>query len=252
MATPVSALTVHRSPVLGDVSHAFLGRTGGVSKGLYASLNAGLGSGDNPAAVRENRARALAAIDGADALVTVRQVHGARTVEVACPILDDERPGADAMVSWVPGLALGVLTADCAPVLLADARAKVIGAAHAGWKGAVGGVIESVVSTMEEYGAERRRIVAAVGPCIAQPSYEVGPEFEGRVPPEFLSAGAKGRFQFDLPGFVAHQLRAAGVTIVDAAAPDTYTEPERWFSYRRTTHAGEADYGRQLSIIRLG
>jgi YfiH family protein len=248
----VSALTIHRSPALGGVTHAFLGRTGGVSKGLYASLNAGLGSGDKPAAVRENRARALAAIDGADALVTVRQVHSARTVEVAWPILDDERPEADAMVSWLPGLALGILTADCAPVLLADARARVIGAAHAGWKGAVGGVIESVVSTMEEYGAERGRIVAAIGPCIAQPSYEVGPEFEGRVPPEFLSAGAKGRFQFDLPGFVAHQLRAAGVGTVDAAAPDTYAERERWFSYRRTTHAGEADYGRQLSIIRLG
>lgn len=244
------ALDIARASVL-TVPHAFLGRTGGVSQGIFVSLNVGLGSADDPEAVAENRRRALAAIPGATALATVRQVHGNRCVPLTPPLADDQRPEADAMVTATPGLALGILTADCAPVLLADEFAGVVGAAHAGWKGAVGGVIESVVTAMEVLGADRARIAAAVGPTIAQPSYEVGPDFTAKVPAAFLAPGRDGRFQFDLEGFVAHQLRRAGVGRIERLGLDTYAQPARYFSYRRTTHAGEPDYGRQLSLIAL-
>jgi hypothetical protein len=248
----VSGLTRLASSALDGVAHAFLGRTGGVSAGLFTSLNAGLGSGDDPAAVRENRRRAARALGQPDALATVRQVHSARAVIVARPLGDDERPEADALATHVPGLALGVLTADCAPVLLADARAGVVAACHAGWKGAVAGVVEAAVATMEELGAGRDRIVAAIGPTIAQASYEVGADFEGRVPARFLAPGAApDRRQFDLEGFVAARLAEAGVTRVHPLATDTYADPERWFSYRRATHAGERDYGRQIALIML-
>lgn len=236
------------------VPHAFLGRTGGVSTGIFASLNVGLGSIDDPAAVAENRARALAAID-ADHLVTLHQIHSAEVVTVTGPIAVDARPKADAMVSATPGLALGILTADCAPVLFADAAAGVIGAAHAGWKGALGGVLEATAAAMRELGATA--IAAAIGPCIARKSYEVDAAFRDRflaADPEnarFFAPGKPSHFQFDLEGFAAARLAAAGVRRVDALGLDTYSRPARYFSYRRATHAGEPDYGRQLSLIAL-
>ena len=247
----MSGLTCLASPALDGVAHAFLGRTGGVSAGVFDSLNTGLGSGDDPAAVNENRARAVRALGRPDALATVRQVHSARAVIVARPMAHDERPQADALVTHVPGLALGVLTADCAPVLLADRHARVIAAAHAGWKGAVGGIIEAVVATMEECGAARHRIAAAIGPTIAQASYEVGAEFDARVPARFLMPSGPDKRRFDLEGFVADCLARAGVEQVHRAVTDTYADPERWFSFRRATHAGERDYGRQIALIML-
>lgn len=247
----LSGLDVVRSDMLSGALHAFLGRAGGVSKGLYGGLNVGLGSSDDRQAVRENRRRALRAIPGADTLVTVRQVHGSRSVAVCCPVVDDARPEADAMVTRVRGLALGILTADCAPVLLADVANGVAGAAHAGWKGAVGGVIESVVACMEELGADRARIAAAIGPTIAQASYEVGPEVARWAGPTHLAPQPDGRFRLNLPGLVADRLHAAGVTRVDRIGLDTYAHPDRYFSYRRATHCGEPDYGRQLSLIAL-
>lgn len=245
------ALDVIRASALTHTPHAFLGRVGGVSEGLYASLNVGLGTADHPKAVRENRRRALTAVSEADALVTVRQVHGSRTAVVAYPYPDDARPEADAIVTMTPGLALGILTADCAPVLLADPYARIIGAAHAGWKGAVGGILESVVAVMEEFGAERHRICAAIGPTIAMTSYEVGEEFRDYVPAAFLLPTRPGHLLFDLEGLVAHKLRQAGVGRVQCMGLDTYADSHRFFSYRRATHAAEPDYGRQLSMIAL-
>ncbi len=255
----MSAPTIVRAAALANVSHAFLGRPGGVSTGIYASLNVGIGSEDDPTAVRENRRRGLATLPGADALLTVRQVHGARAVAVGAPIADKDRVEADAMVTRTPGLALGILTADCAPVLLADARAGVIGAAHAGWKGALGGVLEAVVACMEEFGADRSCIAAAIGPCIAQASYEVTDAFLqtfatthlGPVAPWFAPGTRPGHHQFALEAFVADRLRAAGIAVVEPLGLDTYPDPARWFSYRRATHARERDYGRQLSLIAL-
>jgi hypothetical protein len=236
--------------------HGFLGRTGGVSTGLYSSLNVGLGSGDDPAAVRENRARAARAVAPDTVLVTVRQVHSARCL-VAEPWGDDARPEADALVTDRPGLLLGILTADCAPVLLEDAEAGVVGAAHAGWKGALGGVLEATVDGMEGLGARRDRLAAAIGPCIAQRSYEVGAVFRNRfleTDPEsgaFFGDGPAGQPHFDLEGYAARRLALAGVTRVTLLGMDTRADPARFFSYRRTTLAGEPDYGRQLSAIAL-
>lgn len=248
----MSAPPVARSQALGGVRHAFLGRPGGVSHGLFSSLNVGLGSGDDPAAVRENRVRAVLAAGGADALVTLRQVHSARALAVAWPIADDARPEADALATNRRGLMLGVLTADCAPVLLADAHAGVVGAAHAGWKGARGGVIEAVVAVMEELGAERHRIAAAIGPCIAQASYEVTDAFvDAFGEPGWFAPGRPGHRWFDLERYVAARLREAGIAEVEPLAIDTYADPDRWFSYRRATHAGERDYGRQIATIAL-
>lgn len=246
------------APGLAGVAHGFLGRRGGASSGLFASLNVGLGSGDDRAALAENRARAVGAVAPGAALVTLHQVHSAQAVAVTGAFPDDARPHADGMASATPGLALGILTADCAPLLLADAEAGVIGAAHAGWKGALTGVIEATVAAMEALGAARGRIAAAIGPCIAQRSYEVDGGFRDRFlddDPEhdrFFVPGRPGRFQFDLEGFAAARLAAAGVQRVAALGIDTYADGERWFSYRRTTHAGEPDYGRQLSLIALG
>jgi YfiH family protein len=248
----VSGLTCLRASALDGVPHAFLGRTGGVSQGLFDSLNTGLGSGDDPAAVAENRRRAAGALGRPDALATARQVHSARAIIVPRPLAGHERPQADALITHVPGLALGVLTADCAPVLLADPAARIVAAAHAGWRGAVAGIIEATVATMEELGAERHRILAAIGPTIAQASYEVGAEFDARVPARFLAPGAApDRRHFDLEGYVADRLAAAGVGQVERLATDTYANPERFFSFRRATHAGEADYGRQIALIML-
>jgi len=249
-------LDVTRARSLATVPHAFLGRTGGASAGIFESLNVGLGSSDDREAVRENRRRAVGAIGDGLALVTVHQVHSPRVVE-ATAWAEDARPEADALVTDRPGLALGILTADCAPVLFADPEARVIGAAHAGWKGALGGVLANTVAAMEGLGARRERIAAAIGPCIARRSYEVDEAFLARFVAEdeehhhFFAPGREGRHQFDLEGFVARRLADAGIATVEALGEDTYAQPARYFSYRRTTHAGEPDYGRQISLIAL-
>ncbi|WP_439533243.1 peptidoglycan editing factor PgeF [Polymorphobacter sp.] len=244
-------------PALAGFRHAFLGRQGGVSSGLYASLNMGLGSADDPANVAENRRRGLAHVAPGAALASLYQVHSADVVTLTQAVDDPARPRADAMVTATPGLALGILTADCAPVLLADPRAGVIGAAHAGWKGALGDVTGATVSAMTALGARPEDIVAAIGPCIARASYEVDSGFQGRFcdrDPEnerFFAPGRPGHHQFDLEGFVVHRLAAAGVRTIIATGIDTCADESRWFSYRRATHRGEPDYGRQLSLIAL-
>ena len=241
------------------IRHGFFTRQGGVSAGLYASLNCGYGSNDQPANVTENRRRALALIGlPPGALATTYQIHSADVVEVTKPWPLDARPRVDAMVTTRPGVALGIGTADCAPVLLADPAAGVIGAAHAGWRGAVTGVVEAVVRSMIERGAEPGRMRAAVGPCIAQASYEVGPEFPGpflRQDPDnrrfIVPSKRAGHFMFDLPGYVVSRLRRLGISEAASVARDTCAEADMFFSYRRTTLAGEKDYGRGLSVIAL-
>ncbi len=251
-------ITSLTSGTLAGMPHGFLGRTGGVSGGLYASLNVGLGSNDIADHVQNNRARVVDAVLPEAALVTVHQIHSATCVVVDQPWSNDARPQADAMVTNKPGLLLGILTADCAPVLLADKSAGVIGAAHAGWQGALGGVIEATVAAMVGLGAVREHIYAAVGPCIARRSYEVDGGFYAKFVAAsdnhdlFFSAGHQvGRFQFDLEAFVLGQLATAGITRAEALGEDTYSQPTRYFSYRRTTHASEPDYGRQISVIGL-
>ncbi len=244
---------------LEGVRHAFFTRNGGVSTGLYASLNCGYGSGDDPARVTENRAIALARADLSDAaLNTCYQTHSAAvaTVEKAWP--REDAPKVDGMVTDRPGVALGILTADCAPVLLADKDTRVIGAAHAGWRGALGGIIEATVAAMVALGARPERIRAGIGPCIAQRSYEVGPEFPApflAADPEnevyFAPARRPGHFFFDLTGYVGARLGATGIRRITGAHADTCAEAARFFSYRRATLAGEKDYGRGLSLIAL-
>ncbi len=245
------------TPLLTGTRHAFLGRRGGVSTGLVAGLNVGLGSGDDPAAIVENRRRAVDAVAPGAKLVTVYQVHSADVV-TADIWADDARPPADAMVTATPGLLLGILTADCAPVLFADTEAGVIGAAHAGWKGAIGGVTDATIEAMEKLGAKRDRIAAAIGPCIARTSYEVDAGFLLRFADadpanERFFADGKRReyYQFDLEAYVAHRLAAAGIMRVAALGLDTYSHPDRFFSFRRATHGNEPDYGRQISLIAL-
>ena len=239
------------------VRHGFFSRTGGVSTGIYEGLNCGLGSADNPANVRENRARVARAVEVApDRLHTLYQVHSALVVDATDP-WKGAPPEADALVCTRPGTAIGVLAADCAPVLLADAKARVVGAAHAGWRGARDGVIGAVVDAMCERGAERDRIVAAVGPCIGPKSYEVGPEFPGHFVEQdsgniqyFSEQPGSDRFQFDLPAYVLDRLRDTGVSRIAATGQDTYRAHE-FFSYRRSCHRSEPDYGRNLSVIVL-
>ncbi len=240
-----------RASALGDIPHVFLGRTGGVSTGTLTGLNCGWGSGDDRASITENRRRAVEAVLPGARLVTVHQIHSADVV-TAGDWPDDDRPHADALVTDHPGILLGILTADCAPILLADREAGVIGAAHAGWRGAVAGVAASTVAAMEQLGARRDRIAAAVGPCIAQRNYEVDPAFAERLGGEnarFFTDGPAGKPHFDLESFVVASLAAAGVTRIEALGLDTYAAPDRFFSYRRATHRGEPDYGRQLSLI---
>jgi polyphenol oxidase len=240
---------------LAGLRHGFFGREGGVSTGVYASLNAGAGSNDDAAAVSENRRR-IAASFGAppEMLVGAHQVHSPRAVFVDAP-WPGERPHADALVTTTPGLALSILTADCAPVLLADARAGVIGAAHAGWKGALGGVLEAVVALMREHGA--RRIVAAIGPCIHQPSYEVGGEFEARFRAadagfeRFFAPGRADRSLFDLPGFCTWRLQDLGAAVIETLPLDTYAHPAKLHSHRRSVHEKLGDYGRNCAVIAL-
>jgi len=254
----VNALTVLTSPLLDlpGVRHAFFTRQGGVSQGIYAGLNVGLGSRDDPDAVGENRRRAAAHLDAA-ALVTAYQVHSARAVQAA-GAWPDGAPEADGVVSATRGVACGALAADCAPVLLADAQAGVVGAAHAGWKGALDGVIEAAVVEMEALGARRERLAAAIGPCIGPTSYEVGLEFLARFTAAdpafdafFLPGAAPDKRMFDLPGFVLSRLREAGMTRCEWIGRDTCAEPELFYSNRRAFKQSEPDYGRLLSAIVL-
>lgn len=232
--------------------HGFFGREGGVSRGLYATLNAGTGSQDDPAAVAENRRR-IAAAFGAAELIGAHQVHSPDAVFVTAP-WPGPRPNADALVTTTPNLVLSVLTADCAPVLFADHDAGVIGAAHAGWKGAFGGVLEATAALMAQHGA--RAIKAAIGPAIAQRSYEVGPEFEANFlgadanHARFFAPGPGGKAHFDLPAFCLAKLAALGIE-AEVLDVDTYADPARWHSARRAGHAGYPDYGRNCAAIAL-
>ena len=251
------SVEVVTSSLLSGTRHGFLGRRGGVSTGLVAGLNVGLGSGDDPAAIAENRKRAVAAVSPDAALVSAFQVHSAEVVVATEAWPDDVRPHADAIVSTTAGLVLGILTADCAPVLFADTMAGVIGAAHAGWKGAIAGITDATVTAMEDLGARRDRIGAVVGPCIAQASYEIDDGFRARFVAvdagndRFFVKGRPGHAQFDLSGYVAHRLIAFGVGQVEALALDTLALADRFYSFRRATLAGEPDYGRQISLIAL-
>lgn len=249
-----------------DIGHGFFGRAGGVSTGIYRSLNCGLGSNDNPDAVRENRRRAVKHLCGdPHPLVTLYQVHSAEVITVTAPWEDKNgRPKGDAMVTRHRNLALGVLTADCCPVLFADPENGVIGAAHAGWRGALAGIIPATLKTMVQIGARLSNIRAAIGPTIAQESYEVGSEvraeFITTLPANdrfFKPSKKTEHFLFDLPGFVAHSLVQAGVVLYENLGLDTYPERNDFFSYRRGTHehakdnSGPTDYGRQISTIIL-
>jgi YfiH family protein len=246
-------------PVLDGVHHGFMTRRGGTSTGLYASLNCGFGSGDEARAVAANRERAVARLGLADlALLTVHQVHSATVVSVEQPWQQGDNPRADAMVTNRRGLCLGVLTADCVPLLFADADAGVIGAAHAGWKGALSGVAAATVDAMCRLGARRAHIRAAIGPAIQQQSYEVGPEFPGRfaeTDPDamrfFCSAARAGKYLFDLPGFLESLLAGLGLAAIGNTGLDTCADETCFFSYRRATLRAEPDYGRQLSIVAL-
>ncbi len=244
-------------PALDDVTHGFFTRQGGVSTGLYTSLNCGQSSDDDPAAVAANRKIVADAMDvPVGNLLSVYQIHSPDVVEVTGP-WPDERPKADAMVTRTKGIALGILTADCAPVLFCDPDAGIVGAAHAGWKGALGGVTDSTIDAMTALGATRENITAVVGPCISQRAYEVGPEFletfmtEDPAFSRFFTNGEGDRYLFDLPMFVVNKLRAADIKDASWIGRCTFSEPDAFFSYRRTTHAGEPDYGRQLSVITL-
>ncbi|WP_439568393.1 peptidoglycan editing factor PgeF [Sphingopyxis sp.] len=242
---------------LGDIAHGFFGRRGGVSTGGLASLNCGLGSGDDPALIAENRRRVADAVLPGGALTGVYQVHGNR-----CRIVDGAadlaaRPEADALATRTPGVLLGILTADCVPVLFADRDAGVVGAAHAGWKGALAGVTDATLAAMESLGARRANIAAAIGPCIARASYEVDAAFVQRFTADdptnerFFAAGKPGHAMFDIAAYVAARLAAAGVTRIAIGGQDTYAEAEDYFSYRRACHKEENSYGRQLSVIGL-
>jgi YfiH family protein len=244
---------------LAGIRHAFFTRDGGVSDGIYASLNGGPGSHDAPARVTENRGRMAAALGvGPDRLLTAYQIHSPDVVTIERPWEPQERPRADAIVTRTPGLAIGVTTADCGPVLLADEKAGVIGAAHAGWRGAATGVLEATIAAMERCGADRSRLVVVLGPMIRQPNYEVGPEFVRQFKAD---DGANERFfqpsprpdhaLFDLSGYIAARLAGAGVRRVEDLGHCTYADPSRFFSYRRSTHRKEPDYGRHINAIVL-
>lgn len=244
---------------LAGVRHGFFTRSGGVSHGVYATLNGGTGSNDAPDNVEENRARMAIALGVTpDRFLTAYQIHSPDVVVVEEPWTHDRRPRADAIVTRLPRLAIGVSTADCGPLLFADAEAHVIAAAHAGWRGALAGVIEAAIAAMEKLGAQRSRIATALGPTIRQPNYEVGSEFVER----FLAADAdnkrffkpstsSGHAMFDLGGYIAERLQRAGITNFEDLGLCTYAEPERFFSYRRTTKLGEPDYGRHINAIAL-
>ena len=256
----MSGLTPIRAPALDfpGVRHAFFTREGGVSEGVYASLNGGGGSSDASERVAENRARMAAALGvAAGCLLVPYQVHSADAVALSSPWAASERPRCDGIVTATPGLALGVTGADCGMILFADPRARVVGAAHAGWKGARDGVIEATVAAMTALGASSSGVTAVLGPCIAQASYEVGPEFvrgfadDPEAPRYFVASRNEGRSMFDLHGYIALRAARAGVGVFSDLTLDTYADEARFFSYRRKTHRGEADYGRLVSAIAI-
>ncbi|MDK2759845.1 MAG: peptidoglycan editing factor PgeF [Sphingopyxis sp.] len=245
------------APTLAGAPHGFFGRRGGVSAGQLASLNCGLGSGDDPALIAENRRRVTDAILPGAALAGVYQVHGNRCVTVDDATDLAQRAEADALVTRTPGILLGILTADCVPVLFADTTAGIVGAAHAGWKGAIAGVTDATIDAMERLGADRARIAVAIGPCIARASYEVDQAFAERFVTDdpanehFFAAGRPGHAMFDIAAYVAARLARAGVTRIAIGGQDTYADADDYFSYRRACHMGEDGYGRQLSVIGL-
>ena len=249
------SVDVFRSDLLEGVPHGFLGRRGGVSEGEMWGLNVGYGSGDEPDRIAENRRRAIAAVLPGSSLATVHQIHSPTVVYAETAWPQEERPRADAMVTDRPGLLLGVLTADCAPVLFADEAVGVVAAAHSGWRGALGGVNEATIEAMERLGAKRERIVAAIGPSVAQQSYEVDDGFcanflqQNAANERFFIAGPTGKPHFDLPGYILDRLSAAGIEKAEALALDTYSDPDRFYSYRRSTHWNEPSYGRQIGMI---
>ena len=257
-STPLHPLTSDKL-ISKNIRHAFFTREGGVSTGLYASLNGGLGSSDDIASVRENRRRMAHHLGiTSDSLLSLYQIHSSECVTVTAPFPVDERPRADAMATNLPGVALAIGTADCGPLLFADPAARVIGAAHAGWKGALHGVIERTIEAMENLGASSSKITAVLGPTISQQAYEVGSEFRDT----FIAADAEsasfftpphegGKTRFDLPGYITLRLRRAAIGTIENLALCTYADEQRFFSFRRTTHRGEADYGRLIAAITL-
>jgi YfiH family protein len=252
-------LTSQTLSALPGIRHAFFTRQGGVSEGIYQSLNGGVGSRDAPAHVAQNRARMAAALGvEPDALLSAYQIHSPDVIVAEKSWPPDERPRADAIVTRVPGLACGISTADCGPVLFADAEARVVGAAHAGWRGALGGVIEATVAAMEKLGADRARIVTAIGPLIRQPNYEVGDEMRAafvnsvaKYERFFVPGTRPAHWQFDLPGFIALQLARADISQIEDLGACTYADADTFYSYRRATHRQEPDYGRHISAIAL-
>jgi len=253
MLEPLQSPVLSRAP---RIRHGFFTRAGGVSNGIYAGLNCGPGSADAPGNVAENRARVAAHLGSHADVATLYQIHSGIALPIDAPIDGDARPKADAIVTRTPGLVIGVLTADCAPVLFADPEAGVVGAAHAGWRGAVGGILEATVAEMEKQGARRKSIIAVIGPAINQVSYEVGPDFEDALMKScannvmFLSRkSSAGRAHFDLPAFVEMRLDKAGVGVVERQCPCTYVNESLFFSFRRSQHRHEPDYGRQISAI---
>jgi polyphenol oxidase len=244
---------------LPGIAHAFFTREGGVSGGCYASLNGGIGSRDGAGNVAENRTRMAAALEiEPNCFLTAYQTHSVDVVVAEAPWAPQARPRADGIVTRVPALAIGVSTADCGPVLLADPQARVVGAAHAGWRGALSGIVEATVNAMEQLGASRDHIRAALGPMIRQRNYEVGPDLIGRFAVEdatsqgfFIAAPRAGHALFDLGGYVAERLRRAGIHQIEDVGLCTYADPGLFFSYRRSTHRGESDYGRHINAIAL-
>jgi YfiH family protein len=256
---PTGRIQAAALAALPGIHHGFFTRTGGVSEGIYASLNGGIGSHDAPVRVAENRARMAAALAvRPERLLTAYQIHSADVVTADGPWTPETRPRADAIVTRTRGLAIGATTADCGPVLFADAQAGVIGAAHAGWRGALHGVLEATIDALESCGADRGRLVVALGPMIRQPNYEVGAEFVARFEAAdagnglFFTASARaGHALFDLPGYIAARLRGCGIAHIEDVGRCTYAEPQEFFSYRASTHRGEPDYGRHVNAIAL-
>jgi len=254
MLKPIQAQCLADLP---GIRHGFFTRQGGVSGLLYSSLNCGPGSSDEPAHIGENRARVAKHLGAAEPdVVTLYQTHSATALAVEAPVPALGRPKADAVVTCTPGLAIGTLTADCAPVLLADAEARVVGAAHAGWRGAVSGILEAAIAEMERLGGRRERILAAIGPCINYTAYQVGPEFKAALiesSPEnarfFHNNEPSERPHFDLPAYVEGRLEAAGLARIERNSPCTYTNESLFFNFRRSQHLEETDYGRQISAI---
>jgi YfiH family protein len=253
MLQPIEAASLSRLP---GIRHGFFTRAGGVSQGLYAGLNCGPGSADVPASVAENRLRVARHLGGDADVCTIYQVHSGDAVMLDAPVAPEARPKADGIATRTPGLVIGVLTADCAPVLFADPEAGVVGAAHAGWRGAVAGVLEATVGEMEKLGARRNRIIAAIGPSINQDSYEVGPDFEAALLEScasnemFLARNnSRERAHFDLPGYVAMRLEKSNIGAVERRTVCTYANDSLFFSFRRSQHRAEGDYGRQISAI---